>query len=60
MVNFQNLILEPVQNFSIKPCNVENIVLENIDRKEIIYNQLKLQHLKDGERDLIIERCLEF
>lgn len=41
-----------------KSLNDKNFFAENIERKETVNNQLRLNHL--NEEDLIIELCLEF
>lgn len=34
--------------------------MTNIEIKQIIHEQLRLEHLNDGEKELITELCLEF
>jgi RNase H-like domain found in reverse transcriptase/Reverse transcriptase (RNA-dependent DNA polymerase)/Integrase zinc binding domain/Integrase core domain len=59
-INFQNLILEPINNFSINSFNENNVSSEIIDRTEIIKEMLRLDHLNNEEQELITNLCLDF
>lgn len=57
-INFSDIILEPIQNYSIN--NFKPFENQNFNREEIIQNQLRLDHLNSEEKELITETCLEF
>lgn len=60
-INFQSLILESNQNYSPDSFNeFNNYNSEQTNRNEIIRNQFRLSHLKEEEKVIITELCLEF